>query len=239
MSLPRLSSRLAVLLFGVSSTVLSATTGHAAGPPALSGLTFEVSPTVVDVGSQVQFSLRALTWPAHASATVSFVSPHHGFSGKMRWVPTCNCFQVSVALARRIHALEQARATARLTIGKTVRSLGARFQIRGLAHNGRDFAPGGAVFLSGWVSDTQPVRQELEHYCAWTKTADGLGVTGYSVKFVAHFNGHTDTWTVKITNRNGVACSQRSIGNAQLGYKVTVDIYAAGQHVTASFTPHG
>lgn len=217
--------------------VLCPATGHAAGPPAPTGLTFEVSPTVVDVGSQVQFSLRALSWPAHASATVSFVSPHHGFSGKMRWAPACNCFQVSVALARRIHPLEQARATARLTIGKTARTLGARFQIRGLSRNGRDFAPGGAVYLSGWVSDTQPVRQEFEHYCAWTKTADGLGVTGYTVKFVAHFNQRTDTWSAKVTSKNGVACIQRSIGNAKLGYRVTVDIYAAGQHVTASFTP--
>lgn len=211
---------------------------NASGHPAtLPGLTLSASPGLVDVGDQVQFTLRARQWPKFASVTIGFLSPHHGFSGKMPYRAACACFQTSVILARRVHPLETARAVAKVSYDHTMAPIATGFQIRGLAKNGRDFSPGGAVYLSGWVSDAQPLPQEKQHFCAWVKTADLLGVPGYPVTFVAHYQKHTETFRAGPTDRRGVACSQRSIGNAAPGKRVFVDIYAAGKHVVATFTP--
>jgi hypothetical protein len=191
----------------------------------------------VDVGGAVQLTLRATHWGGGVSVTLGFLSPHHGFSGPMAWRPACSCFVAAVTLARRIHPLERARADAKVHFdGKTVNASTA-FLIRGLAKNGREFAPGGSVSLSGWVSDPTPLQKEVEHFCAWVKTADALGVPGYPVTYVVHYRGHNQTLRVAHTNKRGVACVQRSIGSAPIGRPVAVDIYAAGQHVRASFQP--
>lgn len=211
-------------------------TAIAATPPAPpAGLAFTATPQVTDVGGQVLLSLHARKWPSFAAVTVSFLSAHHGFSGKMPWRPACACFQIAVILARRIHALEHARAVAKISYDHALTSAFTGFQIRGLASNGKDFSPGGTVFLSGWVSDPQPAAGEQEHFCAWVRTVDSLGVAGYRVTFVAHYPRGKQTFSAGPTNVRGVACSQHSIGNPGAGKRVNVDIYAAGRHVTASF----
>ncbi len=152
------------------------------------------------------------------------------------WTPSCNCFIVRVAIARRQHALEVAHAVAKVVVGRATFSTFTRFQIRGIAANGHDFSAGGAVLLAGWVSDTTPVRREQQHYCGWVRTLDGLGVAGYRVKFVVKFGKHTENLKAGPTDRHGVACVVKSIGFAAIGRRVSVDVYAAGQHVTSSFT---
>jgi hypothetical protein len=155
----------------------------------------------------------------------------------MVWEGSCSCFEIAVALARRIHSIETARATARVRSGKTLATASTTFMIRGLAPNGRDYAPGGTPSLTGWVSDPQPVRNESQHYCAWVKTADGLGVRGFRVRFVVHFRQRTQHWNAGVTGSSGVVCSYKSIGNAKLGARVTVDVYAGALHNRTAFTP--
>lgn len=155
----------------------------------------------------------------------------------MTWQGSCGCFQIAVALARRIHPIELARATARVRSGATTEAAYATFQIRGLAPNGRDFAPGGTPRLTGWVSDPQPVANQSEHYCGWVKTADGLGVSGYPIKFVVHFSNKTMQWTAGVTSSSGIICSHKSIGNAKPGFRVNVEIYARNLHTRATFVP--
>ncbi len=58
-----------------------------ASPPAL---VLAATPAVLDVGSVVQFNVRARKWPAHASALISFVSAHRGFTD-------------GVSLRRKVH----------------------------------------------------------------------------------------------------------------------------------------
>jgi hypothetical protein len=130
-----------------------------------------------------------------------------------------------------------ARAQARVHYDSTMVSVGTSFQIRGLAKNGKDFAPGGKVTLVAWLSDPTPVQKETEHFCAWIRTADSLGVPGYPVTYVVHFAGKAQTYRAGPTNKRGVACAQKSIGSSPVGKRILVDIYAAGQHVTASFQP--
>jgi hypothetical protein len=208
-----------------------------AAPAPPKGLSLTATPSLVDVGGTVQFTLHAAKWPGPVSVTLGFLSPHHGFSGPMSWRPACSCFIAAVSLARRIHSLERARAEAKVHFDQSMVSVSAMFLIRGLAKNGRDFAPGGSVSLSGWVSDPTPIQKEIEHFCAWVKTADALGVPGYPVTYVVHYRGHNQTLRVAHTNKRGVACVQRSIGTAPIGRRVTVDMYAADQHVMASFQP--
>lgn len=155
----------------------------------------------------------------------------------MVWRPACSCFIAAVTLARRIHALETGRAQVKVRSGTRVVTASTAFQIRGLAANGRDFARGGSVALTGWVSDPTPLQREAEHFCAWVKTVDALGVPGYPVSYVVHYGSGARTLHAGPTNKRGVACAQRSIGNAKIGQRVRVDIYAAGQHVMAFFEP--
>lgn len=225
---------LTLLLFLSSSLDVGARA--LAAPSAPPALALAVSPAVVDVGSTVQLTVHARRWPARASASVAFVSAHHGFTGKMTWTPSCNCFEVRVAIARRQHALEFARAVARVTVGQATFAAVSRFQIRGLAANYHDFSPGGPVLLAGWVSDASPTRHEQQHYCGWIRTVDGFGVSGYRVRFVVRFGKHTENLAAGPTGRHGVACIAKSIGFAAIGHRVTVDVYAAGEHASASFT---
>jgi hypothetical protein len=185
----------------------------------------------------VLFELRSTHWNQRVSVTLGFLSPHHGFSGPMTWRAACACFVAAVTLAKRIHPLEVARAQARVHYDGSMVSVGTAFQIRGLAENGIDFAPGGRVSLQGWVSDPTPVQKQIEHFCAWVRTVDNLGVPGYPVTYVVHYSGGAQNYRAGPTNKRGVACVQRSIGSSPIGKRVLVDIYGAGQHVTASFQP--
>lgn len=205
--------------------------------PAPVALQLAASPTYVDVGDAVTLTLSARSWGGRVAVTISFVSPHHGFSGPMAWVGRCACFRVAVALARRVHPLETARAKATVKFGKSTASAGTTFLIRGLAPNGRDYAPGGPVSLSTWVGDPAPVPGEYEHYCAWVKTPDGIGVAGYRVSFVVHFANKSSRWYAGSTGTSGILCSHRSIGNAQVGLPVSVDVYANNLRGHTGFTP--
>jgi hypothetical protein len=215
---------------------LAAASGaHAAsGPP---GLALHVSSSVVHVGEDVSFTLNASSWPAPARVTLSFLSAHHGFSGAMLWDGQCGCFRLTVSLAMRIHPLEPARATAKVTYDHVVASASTSFQIRGLAKNGKDFASGGATILSGWVSDPSPVPNEFQHFCAWTHTVDFIAVTGKRVGFVVHYKAKTDSWNPGNTIGDGILCSNRSVGQAQPGLAVPVDVWAGSLHMRTSFTP--
>jgi hypothetical protein len=157
----------------------------------------------------------------------------------MQWDGHCACFRVAVALARRIHGLETARATATLRYNSNRSSAIASttFQIRGLAPNGHDYAPGGTPSLQAWVADPNPVAKEFQHYCAWVKTADGLGVRGFPVTFVVHFGSKAQKWYAGLTGTAGLVCSHKSIGSPKVGVKVTVDVYAGRLHKRAAFTP--
>lgn len=214
------------------STRASAATSR---PP---GLQVSAVPSIADVGDDVILTLKARSWPAAASASVSFVSAHHGFRGAMQWEGSCSCFQIAVSLARRVHPLEPARATATVNYGGRSYSTVSWFQIRGLAANGRDFSPGGTPYLSGWVSDPQPFQNQFQHYCAWVRTADGLGIAGLPVTFAAHFQHSTQSWHAGKTHSNGLLCSNKSVGSATPGVPVPVDIYAGSMHVRTTFTPH-
>lgn len=199
------------------------------------GLTLSASPSVVDVGSPVVFTLRARNWNGPVSVTLSFLSPHHGFTGPMTWRPACACFQLAVVLARRIHALETARAVVRVRADGIVSSASTTFQIRGLANNGRDFAPGGQVLLTAWVSDPHPSKNQYQHYCALTRTVDGLGVPGYRVRFVVRFPTGNRTYAAGPTGRNGVACTSKSIGALRSGTIVRVRVYAGNLQTSLRF----
>lgn len=206
-------------------------------PQQNAGLALRATPQIVDVGGAVVLTLTALQFPKVAYASVSFVSLHHGYSGAMPWRPNCSCFQIGVQIARRTHTLEIARAIARLRYGGHTVSTTTSFTIRGLSRNGKDFAPGGSVGVTGWVSDPQPVQREVEHFCVWVKTLDGLGVPGRLASYVVHFKKRTASWRGPSTDHGGVACALRNIGFAHAGYRVRVDIYAAGERTTAYFTP--
>lgn len=213
---------------------------YAAGPPPLApppGLRLDASPFLVDVGDFETFTLSASSWPGPVAVTLSFLSGHHGFTGPMTWDGKCGCFRVAVDLARRIHPTEQARATATLRRGRAVAYATATFWIRGLAPNGRDYAPGGTPALTSWVSETDPVVNTEEHFCAWVKTEDGLGVTGFRVSFVVHYSFGSRGWYAGPTGPTGIVCSHRSIGKTKAGFRVTVDVYANNLRQTVSFVP--
>ena len=208
-----------------------------ATPPV--GLQFTALPSLVDVGQEVVLTVSASRWNGPASVKVAFLSGHHGFSGVMTYQTTCLCFRVGVFLARRIHPLEQARAVAQITYQHGQVQLVAFFTIRGLAPNGRDYAPGGTPSLTAWISDPRPLAGEYQHYCVWVRTADALGVAGVVTHFVVHFDGATRTYTAAKTASTGIACVQRSVGTPLPGVRVTVDAYAGSLHARTAFTPRG
>lgn len=234
-------SLVAIVILGVSLVGSQSTLAaghHAARSGALPvGLRLTASPGVADVGADESFTLTAKHWGGPASVSLSFLSPHHGFTGAMDWDRGCNCFRLAVSLARRIHPLELARSTATVHAGNRSESTSATFLIRGLAPNGRDFAPGGPPALAAWVSDPAPFQGEYEHYCGWVKTADGLGVAGVPIHIVAHFPGSTRKWFAGKTAASGILCSHKSIGKTPAGKTVRVDIYARSLHASTSFTP--
>lgn len=235
-----LAAAAVLLMFGTASPVAArglpqvSSAGQIAPPP---GLRLAATPGLVDVGTYVTFSLTATSWPAAATATLTFVSPHHGFTGRMVWEPACSCFRISVDLARRIHPLENAKATAIVRYRGATFTTAAAFMVRGLARNGRDFAPGGTAHLTAWVSDPAPFQGEYEHFCGWVRTADGLGVAGYPVSFVAHFTDRTLSWVGGVTTTTGIVCSHKPIGKPAPGKAVIVDVYAGSLHYRTSFTP--
>lgn len=224
-----LSVAMIVVGFSPVSTV------YAAGTPPPPGLRLQTSPQLVDVGQDESFTLSARSWPGPASATLSFVSPHHGFTGQMVWEGQCSCFKLAVSLARRIHPLEQARAKA-IVVSRGRRSLAfATFTIRGLAPNGRGYAPGGKPSLAGWVSDPNPTAREFEHYCAWVTTADGLGVSGMPVRFVVHYSGRSREWNAGTTPSSGIVCVHKQLSDTKAGVKVKVDIHAGALLTSTAF----
>lgn len=195
------------------------------------------TPSLTDVGDQVTLTVTATRFTPRSSVAVRFLSPHHGFSGSMPWDPRCNCFRLSVVLAKRSHPLELSRASAVITAGKASTTVYTSFQIRGLTPGGRAYAPGGTPILSAWVGDPTPTATEFQHYCVWARTVDALGVSGLTVKLSVHFRQHTENWTAGVTGASGVLCVRRSIGHPQVGFTVRVDAYAGGLHAQTSFTP--
>ncbi len=219
------------------STARATLRAPSATPPV--GLQFTALPSLVDVGQEVILSVSASHWNGPASVKVAFLSRHHGFSGVMTYQTTCLCFRIGVFLARRIHPLEQARAVAQITYQHGQVQRVAFFTIRGLARNGRNYAPGGKLSLTTWVSDPRPLAREYQHYCVWVRTADALGVTGVPTRFVVHFDGATRTYTAGKTASTGIACVQRSVGTPLPGVRVNVDAYAGRLHARTAFTPRG
>lgn len=207
--------------------------------PAALGLSLSATPAIVDVGNAVTLTLTARQWTPHSTVIARFLSPHHGFSGTMPWDPRCGCFRLAISLAKRIHGLEQARATAIVTAGTRTSTVFSNFQIRGLAPGGRTYAPGGTPMLSVWVGDPSPVATEYQHYCVWVHTSDSLGVAGLRVKFSVHFATHVENWTAGVTSATGVVCTRRSVGHPQVGVPVLVNAYAGSLQAQTSFTPRG
>jgi hypothetical protein len=201
------------------------------------GLRFTASPSLVDVGDAVSFTLQAQSWPAPARVVLSLVSPHHGFTGGMVWDGHCPCFRLGVVLAKRVHSIEKGIATATVHSGGSVGVVRTTFFIRGLARNGRDYSPGGTPALTGWVSDPAPSKNQVESFCGWVEAADGVGFPGYQVSFVVHYSNKTQSWHAGATNSVGIRCSHRSIGNARSGVRVPVDVYANSLRTHTSFTP--
>ena len=225
----------------VPNSALAAGSGHGqtkvfnlVAPP---GLTLSASPTLVDVGDAVTFTLSARSWTGSTSAVLSFVSPHHGFTGTMQWEPQCSCFSIAVALAKRVHSIETATAAATVRFPGGATRAYTRFQIRGLASNGKSLAPGGTAGLSAWVSDPSPSPKEYEHFCGWVKTPDGIGVTGYRISFVVHYGSKTQQWVAGTTGTTGIVCSHRSIGTPTPGITVRVDVYANRLRAETQFVP--
>jgi hypothetical protein len=201
------------------------------------GLRLTASPSLVDVGDAVSFTLQAQSWPAPAGAVLSLVSPHHGFTGGMVWDGHCPCFRLGVILAKRAHPIEKGIATATVRSGGSVGVVRTTFFIRGLARNGSDYSPGGTPALKGWVSDPAPSKNQVESFCGWVKAADGVGFPGYQVSFVVHYSNKTQSWHAGPTNNVGIRCSHKSIGNARSGVRVSVDVYANSLRTRTSFTP--
>ena len=219
------------LVFSILGSSLAAPD---AAPP---GLSLSAGPSIVDVGSDVALKVSATRWTGPAAVSVTFLSPHHGFSGKMVFASQCNCFRLNVFLAKRSHALETARVTARVTVRKQTFILHRTFEVRGLTANGKTFSSGGTPQLAGWVSDPQPVQNEFEHFCAWTRASDAFPIHGLPVTFVVHFQTRTQKWFAGLTGSNGVLCSSKDIQHAKIGFATAVDIYAGRLHQQTSFTP--
>ena len=204
----------------------------ASGLPAVGAppnLTLSASPQLVDVGQDEVFTLTASSWPASASATLSFVSPHHGFTGQMVWEPQCGCFEIAVHLAARVHPFEQATATATVRYARQRQAFAthAGFSIRGLAPGGKTLAPGGTPGLRAWVTDPSPPAGQQEDFCAWVTTPDGLGVAGLKVQFVVHFPGKTVRLSPGKTPTSGLICSHRAVPSNAAGHVVRVDVTVA------------
>jgi hypothetical protein len=200
------------------------------------GLSLAASPKLVDVGDPVVLTVSARKWNGPAAASASFVSPHHGFSGAMQWKVSCGCFQAPVILAKRIHPLETAKATAKVTArGKTF-VLTISFTVRGLARNGKDYARGGQIFLMSWVGDPTPAVHQDEHICAWVLTADGLGVPGYRIHYTVHYPKTIQSWYSRATGRSGVACSQRKVLPVTSKQTIHIDAAVAKLKSSTGFT---
>ena len=224
------------VLVSLAALTTQAVPGRAAALSRPQGIDLTASPALVDVGQQIVFTLTAKKWHGPVSVSLSFLSPHHGFTGTMPYRASCNCFVLGVILARRIHGLETGKAVAHVRQNGQTYPTARKFSIRGLAPNGKDFAPGGRVFFSTWVSDPHPSPHEYEHFCGWTKTQDGLGVAGNNIKFVAHFPKGKRVYTSGPTGSNGVACTSKNIGNLKAGSSIKVDASTGKMHATASFT---
>jgi hypothetical protein len=205
--------------------------------PVIRGLSLSASPGIVDVGDNVLLVLTARSWHGPVKVTVSFLSGHHGFTGQMIWSGSCACFRIAVSLARRIHPLERARAVATVILGRYRLNASTGFLVRGLAANGRDFAPGGPQVLTTWVSDPQPLPKETEHVCAWVKTPDGLGVRGIPVRFLLRFGSKSQAWSAGSTDQDGIACSRRTVASNAIGHTVSLDAYAGKLHAQTRFSP--
>jgi hypothetical protein len=239
---PRRLAPLCAIVATLAALVVPGATGrlaHAerAAATAPAGLGLSVSPSIVDVGSAVMFSVTAKHFAPGTSVTVKFLSAHHGFTGKMGWTPQCKCFKLDVFLAKRSHQLEVAKATAIVSVGGTTFTRTNRFQIRGLTPDTKRFSAGGTPHLAVWVSNPQPLQNESEHFCAWTRASDSFPITGVPVTFVVHFQSRKAKWFAGFTGGTGTACSSKNIFHAKAGYPVRVDVYAGKLHKQVTFTP--
>jgi hypothetical protein len=220
---------------GVSPGInrVGASPAFVAPPP---GLRLAVAPRIVDVGGAVTFTVSAKSWAPATSVSLSFTSPHHGFLGHMVWGGSCGCFELAVSLSRRIHPLETARAIITVHIHGATFSRSSSFMIRGLAPNGRDFAPGGRTYLSTWVSQPDVAPADTQHFCVWAHTLDNLGVPGLPVRFVVHYPGKAQQWSAGRTARSGVVCSSKVVPSLPAGQLVRVDVHVNSLSAGTSFT---
>ncbi len=219
-----------------SSPMLAAV--RATSSPTTKGASLSESPQLVDVGQQVTFTLHAVQFIPNSKVAIRFLSPHHGYAGPMPWDVQCGCFRLAVSLAKRIHPLETARASAVITAGGSSTTVYSTFQIRGLAPGGRAYAVGGTPILTTWVGDPTPVATEFQHYCVWARTSDALGIPNLKVRLSVHFAQHTENWTAGTTGASGVLCVRRSIGHPAVGVPVHVVAYAGALQAETTFTPH-
>jgi hypothetical protein len=224
-----------ILLFGALIAIPARAWGNGRTHVPVPVLKLTVAP-IVDVGTWATFRLTTRSWPRPATASLHFLSSHHGFTGTMRWMETCRCFQPSLPIGKHIHPLERAQAWAMARSDAGIARASTSFLIRGLAPSGRDYSPGGPPFLSAWVGDPRPSRKMLQHFCAWVHASDGFGLRGVSVRFVVRYGPGLEQFTLR-TNADGVACSHRSIDSAPAGIRVPVDIYAGHLHAATEFTP--
>lgn len=211
-----------------------------APPPGLHLL----APPMVDVGDIVLLSLAATRWPEPASAAVTFLSPHHGFAGRMIWDPLCSCFRISVQLALRKHSEETARAVATVTVGTRRYTATTFFRIRGLAPSGKTLSPDGPAFLTAWPADSRPTISHGVQLCAWVRTADSRGIPNVRVVFTPHFpDGSSPHWTTSPTRSTGVTCTHHTLtvgeGGIAGGAVVPVDVRAGTLKTRTRFTLRG
>jgi hypothetical protein len=64
-----------------------------------------------------------------------------------------------------------------------------------------------------------------------------MGQSGQTMNVTWHYKSTTQTCS-GVTDSNGMAQCNRSIGQATIGYQVNLDVSIAGQTITTWFTPY-
>lgn len=188
-------------------------------------------PGAVQVGHQVQISVRAnQAWPHGSSATVILASPHHGITIAAPWRGGCSCFRVLIYLIPRVHPPEQAQVGVYVTVRGRQYQAGTTFEIYGLLPSGQpEPLPAG----SGGPSKTPTTSTALlMHAWVWP---DPSTVDDYPTLWVETLPGAT--CAAKVTYSNGRApalfssAPEETDGNGLTGWTWYID-----QTATASGT---